>query len=216
MAHGYRLEDYRDDGDLLVIDDTVCSGRSFTELTPVLAEIGREHPVIRAAVYSTGDICLDLVGKTLQRPHYLEWNFFNSIYAQDLAIDWDGILCPDCPVDKDDDGDRYLRWIRHSPRLHRPVRYPLRMIATARLEKWRGECERRLAKDRIACEQLVMGPWSTIAERSENWDPGELKGKPFRDSTAKIFVESCRVQAKAIAEVSGKRVICPGSREVFN
>jgi hypothetical protein len=56
-----------------------------------------------------------------------------------------------------------------------------------------------------------MGPWT---ERSREYDLGQFKGQVYRDSAATIFVESCPAQARAIADVSGKRVICPATGEI--
>jgi hypothetical protein len=60
-----------------------------------------------------------------------------------------------------------------------------------------------------------MGPWATKDERSRGYDAGAHKGAAYRNSEATIFVESCPIQARAIAEASGKRVICPATAGVF-
>jgi hypothetical protein len=60
-----------------------------------------------------------------------------------------------------------------------------------------------------------VGPWASLAERRAKWNPAEHKGRPFVQSGLEYFLESCPVQARAIAAASGKLVICPSTGEVF-
>jgi uncharacterized HAD superfamily protein/adenine/guanine phosphoribosyltransferase-like PRPP-binding protein len=206
-----------DDGTLLVVDDTVASGLSMCSLRPQLRELSQRRRILTAVVYASPEAAhtVDLYAELLPLPHFLEWNFFNSIHTQSAAFDFDGILCEDCPVEDDDDGPRYARFLDSvRPKyLVRSCEIPL--IVTARLEKYREPTEAWLRRYGVRCRQLVMGPWATKDERTRSYDAGAYKGQAYRDSEATIFVESCPIQARAIAEASGKRVICPATAEVF-
>jgi uncharacterized HAD superfamily protein len=169
--------------------------------------------VLTAVVYASPEAAhtVDLYAEILPLPHLLEWNFFNSIHTPNVALDFDGILCKDCPAEDDDDGPRYVRFLETAKPKYLVRSCEIPLIVTARLEKYRELTEAWLRRWGVRCRELVMGPW---AERSRAYDIGQFKGQVYRDSGATIFVESCPVQARSIAEASGKRVICPETGEI--
>lgn len=218
LTHGYRFNaNRRDDGDLLIVDDTVASGRSMKHLQKSIGRIARPkiwHAVTYASPQASG--LVDFYAERLNLPHYLEWNFFNSTHSPATALDFDGVLCRECQADEDDDGPKYLRFLETAEPLYLPRRCPVPLIVTARLEKYRPQTEAWLAKWGVVCRKLVMGPWSTLAERRAHYSAAEHKGQAYKKSQCLIFVESCPRQAKQIAQESGKRVICPATAEIFN
>lgn len=217
VPHGWRFKDARaDDGLLVVIDDTVASGKAMRKLQLHDGEIRRDR--IYAVTYASPENAhlVDVFAESLSLPHYLEWNFFNSIFSQHTALDFDGILCRDCLPEEDDDGPRYRRFLESAEPKYLPRRRPVPLIVTARLEKYRADTEAWMAKWGVRFERLVMGPWETVERRRAEYSAAEFKGRHYADSSQTIFVESCPVQAKEIADYSGKRVICPGTAEVHN
>jgi hypothetical protein len=100
--------------------------------------------------------------------------------------------------------------------MYLPRRYPIRSIVTARLEKYRPETLAWLDRWSLQCDELVMGPWSTIDERRRLYTAAQFKGRVYQDSDCQVFVESCPKQAEAIATATGKRVICPATSQVWN
>ncbi len=218
LPTGARGESTRaaDEGLLAIVDDTVASGRAMRTLTAHRERIGR--PCLLAAVFANPEAghLVDLYAERLELPHYLGWNLFNSIFTAWTALDFDGILCRDCRPAEDDDGPNYLRFLERAEPRHLPRRSPVPLIVTARLEKWRAETEAWLTRWGVRWHELRMGPWGTLAERQRAYDPAEFKGRAYRESACKLFVESCPWQAAAIAEASGKRVICPATGQVWN
>ncbi len=218
LLGGWRFRDPpQDDGTLLVVDDTVASGQSFEALAPTLAVLRKSRPVITAVVYASPDAkhAVDLYGEELVLPHLLEWNFANSIHSDSVALDFDGVLCEDCPPVDDDDGDRYRSFLRTvAPKYLFRLR-PVPLIVTARLEKYRTETMQWLAAHRVRVKKLVMGPWRDIQERAAKWNPGEFKGTAYRNSRCSLFVESCPLQAEAIFRFSGRPVLCPATGQVW-
>lgn len=215
-GHGWRLKgETQREGRLLIVDDTVASGASMKHLKRALPKLLDGWPAIVAAVFASPQArpMVDLFAAELALPHYLEWNLFNSVHSKSLAVDFDGVLCHDCPPDADDDGPAYERFLGNAPPLYLPRKFPLRLIATGRLAKWVPHTRAWLARHGVQCERLAMGPWQSIDERS---GPAivESKAAAYRASEATLFVESDPRQAAAIAELSGKRVICPGASEV--
>ncbi len=208
-------------GPVVVIDDTCMTGNSFKHVMPI---VRKEFPqAIAAAVYVNprARVKPELYARELPHPHLLEWNVMNSILTPSCAFDFDGILCHDCPAGSDDDGPKYLEFLRTAT-----PRYPVRkvkipLIVTARLEKYRGETEAWLAAHGMSVDKMIMGPWGSLLERSRV-DIGEWKGQHFatflenkKGIKPKLFIESDARQAKRIAEVSGGFCVCPDAGRVF-
>jgi hypoxanthine phosphoribosyltransferase/uncharacterized HAD superfamily protein len=222
-GHGFRLntntkQKCNNLGPLLVVDDTVCTGRSLQQTLRTIKPLRHTRPVITAGIYVTPERrdLVDYAAVELPKPHYLEWNFFNSHYASKAAFDFDGILCHDCPASDDDDDHRYCQFLKTVRPLHLVRRWPIPLIVTARLERYRPETEAWLTRWGMSCRKLVMGPWPNVAERRTHYDAGQYKGKAYADSCCNIFVESCPQQAEAIAKATDKRVICPATSQVWN
>jgi hypoxanthine phosphoribosyltransferase len=216
LASGERFHGERpDDGTLLIVDDTVASGLSMYALRERIREVSTRRRVLTAVVYASPEAAhtVDLYAEILPLPHFLQWNFFNSVHAPTTALDFDGILCEDCPAEDDDDGPRYVRFLETAKPKYLVRSCEIPLIVTARLEKYRDPTNAWLRRWGVRCRELVMGPW---AERSHTYDIGQFKGQVYRDSAATIFVESCPAQTRVIADVSGKRVICPAKGEIHH
>jgi hypoxanthine phosphoribosyltransferase len=208
-------------GPVVVIDDTCMSGNSFRHVMPI---VRRRYPnAISAAVYVNPKARTkpDLWVRDLPWPHVLEWNLFNSIMSPGLAVDFDGILCEDCPAGSDDDGRKYLDFLTNVRPLYPMRKTPIPLIVTARCEKYRQQTQEWLAKHGIRATKLIMGPWSGPADRNRH-DVAAYKAGHYRDFMRRhrgikpaMFVESCPHQAKRIAELSGGLVVCPAAERCF-
>jgi hypothetical protein len=218
LSHGYRFNDSRPDvGDLLVVDDTVASGSSLRKVRAGAARIAGRRNVWFAVTFANPDVTnlVDFYAEDLPLPHYLEWNFFNSVHSKHTALDFDGVICRDCRPEEDDDGPAYAKFLANAEPLYLPRREPVPLIVTARLEKYRPQTEAWLAKWGVRCDRLVMGPWDSVEQRRREYSAEEHKGLAFAESGLSIFVESCPQQAREIATVApGRTVICPTSGEV--
>jgi uncharacterized HAD superfamily protein len=212
---GWRIRSSSQDfSKIAVVDDTVATGYSMSEMRKSLR--GRRDCVFAAVFVNPPHIgMVDEHATLLGVPHFLEWNLFNSIHFDNAATDFDGILCEECPPDVDDDGERYADWMIRAKPLHLPRRSPVKLIVTARLEKYRHLTESWLDHHGVQFDRLVMGPWRTLEERRRLFHAGRFKGEAFAKSTCGVFVESCPQQSRQIADVSGKSVICPASGQVF-
>jgi uncharacterized HAD superfamily protein len=200
-------------GRLVIVEDSVNTGASLKAVRDAL----RTLDPITAAVYVNPDCEFqpDITAVPLPMPHYFEWHFFGSTYVRVSGFDFDGILCEDFPGSGDDESDRYLKHLRDARPLW-PVRpHQAALIVTARLEKFRPQTVAWLARHQIAVTRLVMGPWTSHAQRTKAYDAAKFKGQAFLRSRCRTFVESCPRQAAAIAKVARKPVICPRTGEVF-
>lgn len=210
-----------DSGPVVVVDDTVLTGNSLKQVMPI---VQKSYPdVVTAAVYANPNAKKrpDIYARELPWPHVLEWNLFNSILTPNLCVDMDGILCRDCLPGEDDDGEKYAGFLRDASLLYPIRRTPIPMIVTARLGKYRRETEAWLAKHGIQCDELVMGPWSSLSERHRA-DLAGYKAEHFtrflkrkRRLRPAMFVESDPRLAPRIAELSGGIVVCPAAGRCY-
>lgn len=222
-GHGWRLREGapRGNGTTLVIDDTVMTGNSWRAAQAILAKW--PGPRLHAAVYCNPAAIYkpDIWAVDLPWPHLLEWNLFNSVILDSCAADFDGILCRDPAPADDDDGPNYARFLDGAPPLYLVRRRPLRLIVTARLEKYRAQTVAWLERWRIRARKLVMGPWPDQAAR-QRADVAQWKADQLQDFLAgagglkpRMYIESDPRQAERIAQLTGGLVVCPRARRCF-
>lgn len=128
-----------------------------------------------------------------------------------IGTDFDGVLCEDCPVADDDDGERYVNWMRSVKPILRPGPGPIPVIITARLEKYRGLTEEWPARHSIKCDRLIMGPWNSLAERATVCI-GSWKREMAEAAGCRMFVESCWIQTQVMSSQWDRPVICPAKK----
>ena len=202
---------------VLVVEDTASTGKSIAMAAEVVARRWPNAKIINAVVYATtsGSAHCDLIGRTYERPHFLEWNFPNAWMYKNMAYDFDGIFCEECPPGDDDDGRRYEEFLRNAAPKYLPRKYPVRLIITARLEKWRPQTEAWLRRHSIAWKELAMGPWPSRDARRRDKDIDKFKAYVLAHSSCYGFVESDIHQARSIMQLARKPVLCPAAKEFF-
>jgi len=209
-------------GKVVIIDDTVMTGNSLRAIAAIVRN--RFPNAITAAIYVNplARRKPDVWVRDLGWPHILEWNVFNSVLSPNIAVDFDGILCHDCPRGSDDDGPKYLDFIKNAKPLYIPRKVPIPLIVTARIEKYRAETEAWLKRHRINFYNLVMHPAATLGERNRD-DVAAYKAKHFEAWASKhiarpaplMFIESEDWQARRISEITKRMTVCPASRNVY-
>ncbi len=227
-AHGYRgLTRHVDESlPLLVVDDTISSGRSLRDVKNKLqGENNLLFAVPIASVRASDQV--DFYGRLYAEPHLLEWNLPNTGYIRTLGfpdfekgagimVDFDGVLCPDPPrvFDESLDSDRqaYLDWISNAPIGTFISRmYPIPDIVSYRCEYTREASEAWLARNGIKYERLHLWGNKTLPPSqqatSRTWKASEWKGKLYRDSSCGLFVESCPKQSSDIHDFASKPVL---------
>lgn len=218
MAGGARLQtEFPTSGKVLVIDDSIYMGaemqRSFKSWLDNQDTL-KDFTPVWSAIYKNPhfhDPGILTHVETHDR-RYFEWNLMHHPGLVNTMCDIDGILCPDPPVD--DDGVEYQRYITNAPCIFAP-RVKMGAYATMRLEKWRPETEKWLAKHGIEYGELIMCPEATAADRRAVGGYGIFKGRHYRYSKLSLFIESDPAQALEISKVSGKSVICPPNGKVY-
>jgi uncharacterized HAD superfamily protein len=130
------------------------------------------------------------------------------------GCDIDGVVCHD-PTAPEDDEQRYLADIKGARPLWIPSR-PVKHFVTHRLEHRRDITKEWLHAHGIVWSSLIMHPAKSCHERrAANNQDGTWKGHQAKALNVEWFIESCPNQARRIAEVSGKSVLCPATDTMF-
>lgn len=216
LGAGLRLRDsIKSKGLTVVVEDSSASGYSINEAKKI---IGTKN-CIYVAVYSTPSMStkLDYYGKILPLPHWFSWNIFGNNRLLDgfnIGCDFDGVICNDCTLEQDDDGEKYIEWIRNSQPKFRTLHNKIPFIVTARLEKYREETEKWLHKHKIRFDNLIMGPWKSQIERNGKCI-GSWKLEQIRKYHIQLFIESDDIQAKIISNGIEKPIICTDTETCY-
>jgi hypothetical protein len=194
-----------------LIDDTVAHGYALAWATPLTAAAFPGAALTRAVVYAhpLGLHAVDLYAAVYPGGHYLEWNWPNAGHAERCAFDFDGILCADCPPEADDDGPRYRHFLATARRRFLPRRAPVRLIVTARHERYRDLTLAWLAREGVRVDRLVMRDWDLDPAVPFNDQVAAWKAGHYRESGCPLFAESDPAQARIIADLSRRPVLCP-------
>jgi len=210
---------------VLVIDDTVSSGRAMNETRKKISESGRQFQFIYMCIYLEGwgeesvDLYLEDVRKYTEnftKVVVYEWNIFQ--HHQDHMIhclyDIDGVLCLEPPDERNE--EEYLNYIKNAIPLFIP-RQKLGGIITYRLNKNREITEEWLKNNGIEYDCLAMFKANTWEERNKSGiSPEVYKGNFYKmNDNFKLFVESDDRQAKIIAEISNKPVYCVETNKMY-
>ena len=154
-GHGWRLHGREIElTKPLLVDDTIGSGTSMESSLRICVANNIQARICVVYQHPAGSIKADHFAAYLPNPHILEWNVGNSPYSDRIVWDMDGLICEDCPPECDDDGDRYLDWLRTvQPRCL--LRRSRITIATGRREKWRAETLRWLDRHGVQAELFM-------------------------------------------------------------
>ena len=209
MVNFSRRKDLKDLS-LVFIDDTSHSGKTAEK---VKEKFGDNIKFGSIFTTSSGSEHIDFYSEILEPPHFLEWNFFNSMYTSTTMFDIDGIFCKNVPIEVLHDEDRHIHWLENvEPYLNRiPKLFSASKLVTGRLERYRSITERWLKKYDFSYGELIMFP--TEREKERNTDHhnvvGDYKAKIFNSNRDKYFVESEMSEARVIKSKTTKTVICP-------
>lgn len=199
------IEGYRH---ALVVDDSIASGNALEAAKQKIKDAGIDCAITYLAVYSTKKYRddVDIILEHCSWPRIFEWNLMNHPYLEYAALDIDGVLCVDPTEEENDDGERYVNFLRTASPLHIPAR-PIMALISSRLEKYRAETEAWLQKHGIQYGALYMLDLPSKAERLRSKAHGSFKASVLKEIAAEFFIESDLNQAMEIARLSGKPVI---------
>jgi uncharacterized HAD superfamily protein/adenine/guanine phosphoribosyltransferase-like PRPP-binding protein len=194
---------------ILLVDDSLRTGDSMKRCVQRVRDAGFKGKVTTCAVIVVPEkgVEVDLFFREMPHPRIFEWNAFHHPQVANSCFDLDGILCVDPTSHENDDGPRYLEFLRTA----RPLIIPTQRIGhivSARLEKYRAQTEKWLADHDISYGQLHLIDLPSAAERRRLGSHASHKAKIYKDTNAILFYESDLKQAREIAQLSGKPVLC--------
>ena len=211
------ISDLNEARHVLVIDDSILSGRSLANVKSCIVQSDIRHRISYAAVFAAENSTnhVDIYFEICPSPRYFSWNYLHHPNLRNWCVDIDGVLCCD-PTDlQNDDGDRYLEFLSSAAVLRIPS-YEIGWLVTSRLEKYRRPTETWLQKNGVQYRNLVMLEGHTAELRRRSGVHGKFKADVYSRSGADLFIESELTQAKRIAFLSGKPVICLETQQLIN
>lgn len=202
---------------VLVVDDSIDSGGSLEQVREQLKNENASTRITYAACFAAPHATqkVDLYFEVVSQPRFFEWNMMHSPFLQEYCIDIDGVLCVDPTDQENDDGDRYRQFLLSAQPLLRPS-YPLGVLVTSRLEKYRTETEAWLQANGFVYNKLEMLNLPDAETRRRLCAHAPFKAKVFRSHfDTRLFIESNVEQAREIARLSGKHCLSYETQQLF-
>ena len=201
---------------ILVVDDSVASGSALKECKETMRPYEAKFNIKYCAVYVVPgkQKLLDFYFELVPLPRYFQWNVFNHTTLEKACFDIDGVLCADPTSKQNDDGEKYLDFIKNAPPLFIPG-CKIGTIVTSRLEKYRKPTEEWLKMNNIKYNELVMLDLPDMAARQKANNHGEHKAKAYMSKPYVHFIESDPGQASEINRISKKPVLCTENFEMI-
>lgn len=211
-----RKAEYKTLNRILLVDDSIRTAKQMLKNIQKikLARPGTE--IYTMAVYSTRfpreyepTIFLEEHSEVM---YIYPWFMWKTERIEHCAVDMDGVLCRDCTPEEDDDGEKYLNFIK-TAELKFKTDFEIGAIVTSRLEKYRPETLSWLSKHGIRCKRLIMGPWSSNEDR--HGKQSHYKAREYERSGLQLFIESSEKESKGIATITGKPVWCIDTSRIY-
>ncbi|MDQ3604932.1 MAG: orotate phosphoribosyltransferase, partial [Gemmatimonadota bacterium] len=201
---------------VLVVDDSVLTGRQLTEVKAAIDAASLPHRIQYAAPYVTrdGQKKVDFFCEVVPLPRTFEWNLMHQqLILSRSCMDIDGVLCHDPSPQQNDDGTEYARFLECAEPLYLPTR-PVGWLVTSRLERYRAQTEAWLDAHGVAYGELVMMQYPDMAARRAARAYASFKASVYEETGAWLFIESSPTISRKIAELTGKSVFCMETREM--
>lgn len=223
LSSCFRADGFEDNafkGKILIVDDSVATGKAIVDAKEKLADIiaQQQFQLLFCCVYADPEKqhLVDIPLLTLGRPRVFEWNLFHNKVMEKACVDIDGVLCIDPTEEENDDGEKYLEFLLNANPHILPKR-KINTLVTTRLEKYRSNTEDWLKRHGIEYNELVMLNLPDKATRKKMNNRGAYKAAEFKKRKNNVlFIESDRRQALKIHELSGKDVYCVDTNEMFS
>lgn len=215
----YRTEGSQCFNRILIVEDSCNTGNSLGIIREKLQNCPHHAGVeaIFMCIFATSaskdfvDVFLDIC----EQPRVFEWNIMNHYYIQRACFDMDGVLCVDPTDEQNDDGERYIDFIKNTQPLFIP-KFKIGAIVTSRLEKYRKDTEEWLEKHGVKYDNLIMLNLPDKETRIKMGAHAPFKASVYNSfSNAILYYESNDSQAKQIAELTGKPVYCVESNALY-
>lgn len=194
---------------ILLVDDSALMGGSIRSAVKRLRDAVYTGRITECAAIVVPEATdkVDLYFSIMPLPRLFEWNAFHHVLVEGACFDMDGILCADPTEEENDDGERYRAFLGCARPHVRPTRR-IAHIVSARLERYRPETEAWLAANGIEYGTLHLVNLPTAEERRRQGAHVVHKARVYMETGAPLFYESEPEQARQIARLSHKPVLC--------
>ena len=202
---------------ILIVEDSSISGNSLNRIKEEIKKRNLKNKITILTAYVTEETknIPDLYFEICNPPRMFEWNYLHHKLLQNACFDIDGVLCEDPTPEQNDDGEKYIKFVRNAPLKVAPT-FKIGYLVTSRLEKYRKDTEYWLRKNNIQYDHLIMMQFKTKEERIKSGSHGKFKGENYKNiESANLFVESELRQAIEIATISRKVVFCTENQSVI-
>ena len=207
--HGTGLSSISDVDRVLVVDDSVNTGRQMRETRERLERCEFSFEIEYGAVYTSveGRQYVDHWHEVVTKPRVFEWNIMHHGRLKNWCVNIDGVLCRNPTDEENDDGDRYRKFIGEVDSRVVPTK-KIGWLVTCRLEKYRTETEVWLDNHGIVYDELIMMDLPSKEARQKAENHAKYKAEIYDSIGADFFIESSPRQAAEIVEYAGKPVYC--------
>ncbi|MEX0686708.1 MAG: phosphoribosyltransferase family protein [Balneolales bacterium] len=200
----------RDAKHVLLVDDSIYAGKSMAHAKALIKKAAIKQTITSCTVYANPDSThlVDIYFEKLSSPGCQEWNILHRDKLEHFCVDIDGVICIDPTKKEDDDGPAYLEFLKNAKPLMIPS-HKVGYLITGRLEKYRKETESWLEEHHIKYHKLYMLDLPNAEIRWKLRASPKFKAKLFKNLTdSPLFIESDPNEARTIARLSGKKVLC--------
>lgn len=194
---------------VLVLDDSANSGDTLRNVRERLNAAHLPYEILYGAIYVTASSieAMDFYCEVVPAPRLFSWNVMNHPLLDRCCVDIDGVLCRDPRPAENDDGPGYRHFLEHVEPLFLPTQ-PIGWLVSSRLECYRSETEQWLARHGVRYRELVLLDLPDAATRRAKRSHAPHKATAYASTNALLFIESEPFQADAIADASGRPVLC--------
>ena len=202
---------------ILVVDDSISKGDAIKKAKKTVEESFYTGKVSYFVAYAlpTYFACVDIFFEFCNHPRMFEWNYLHHWGLKNTCMDIDGVLCKDPTFLQNNDGERYVDFLRTATPNVIPTK-PIGYLVTGRLEKYRSETEQWLEKNGVQYDHLIMLDCENAKLRAKV-SQGAFKAEVYREKKdCFLFIESSLEQALEICKISGKQVYCTENHALIN
>ncbi|MDY0386289.1 MAG: phosphoribosyltransferase family protein [Methanolobus sp.] len=189
---------------ILLIDDSVASGKSMQEAKELLSQHTDNITTAGLIVTKESKSKVDLYYKVIEQPRLFEWNIAHSKKGV-LVSDLDGVICENCPPGYDSNENMYISWIREAKPYIIPS-FEIDYIVTNRLEMYRQKTEEWLKMHDVKYKELIM--WDLESKEQRNNQHAIRKTELIIEIMPDMVWESSRWESEEIFKNTHYPVLC--------
>lgn len=196
---------------ILVVEDSIASGGSLHRACDKIHDSNPDAQIDTVSLFvewsNSGQV--NYYHTLKDAPNLYEWNIMCDTHCYGPVVsDLDGVFCRNCTDAENDDGARYLNFIKTAEPKLIPT-YSIDAIVTTRLEKYRSETADWLKRNNVKYKELYM-------RRDNKESAVELKSSVYEKSHAFWMWESDISQAIEIHKRTEKPVLCIDEMVLIN